>query len=258
MAAVGGKALLSTYFAVRDQGVPGVLYHVRFFGASTGEPLTPFSFVARTPQGDYYEELFSDARNQNILQAIGHCSVPGIAANQVHALDVARSVQQLSAWTPQWHAVVTGIVPGRRWPWEVDPPSANQVASAGREKLQVVALPAQGLPPAHLDVATDKFVGVLQWLLCESIGVYGYGSRVICPLPLEHFQIMRVAKLAFQSDQLDAASCAFIESRRRRSQTIEFGWAERIKDRKAKGMGSSRLSWKNQSMLVDWSARPQP
>jgi hypothetical protein len=363
MAAVGGNALLGTYLAVRYRGVPGVLYHIRFLGASTGEPLTPFSFVARTPQGDYYEEDFADARNfQDVLQATDHCSVPGIAANQVHAFDAAPSVQQLAAWTAQCHAVVAGIVPGRLRPVGVDPPRANQVAPAGLANLQVVAQPGQGQPPATLSLAIDKSVGVLQWLLCESVGGYNYGSRVNCPLPLvkdkkvvhsfsglgdvflkcvsgdaidsflglpanwdarllpqsfnqlgkpernlisvaalsreekvtwslqgdirsapwclaflqsedlgfeghherlrqlagvgsdawaiaEHFQIMMVAKLAFQVDQLDAVNCAFMESLLRRAQTIEFGWAERIKEKEAKGMGSSRLSLEEQSMF---------
>ena len=65
----------------------------------------------------------------------------------------------------------------------------------------------------------------------------------------EHFQIMMVAKLAFQVDQLDAVNCAFMESLLRRAQTIEFGWAERIKEKEAKGMGSSRLSLEEQSMF---------
>ena len=65
----------------------------------------------------------------------------------------------------------------------------------------------------------------------------------------EHFQIMTVAKLAFQIDQIDGVTCAFMESLLRRAQTIEFGWSERIKEKEAKGFGGGRMSLEEQTMF---------
>ena len=48
---------------------------------------------------------------------------------------------------------------------------------------------------------------------------------------------------------IDGVNCAFMESLLRRAQTIEFGWAERIKEREAKGSGSGRLSLDEQTMF---------
>jgi predicted fused transcriptional regulator/phosphomethylpyrimidine kinase len=363
MAGAGANALLGTYMGVRYRGVPGILYHVRFLGASTGEPLTPFAFVSRTPQGDYYEEDYGDAANfEDVLQATDHCTIPNVPANQVHAFDAAPTPQQLAEWTGRCHAIVAGIVPGRLRALGAVPAQAHQVPPQGLANIQAVAQPGQAQAPANILLTVDKSPGVLQWILCEAIGGYNFGTRVDCPLPLvknkkvvhtfaglgevflkcvsgdgidellgapanwdarllpqvfnqmgkpertlvsvaslsreekvawslqgdvrsapwclmflqseglgfeghherlrqlagvggdawgigEHFQIMMVAKLAFQIDQIDAVNCAFMESLLRRAQTIEFGWAERIKEKESKGMGASRLSLEEQTMF---------
>ena len=56
-----------------------------------------------------------------------------------------------------------------------------------------------------------------------------------------------VAKLALQIDLIGGVHCDFIESLLCRAQTCVFGWAERIKEREAKGTGSGRLSVKEQA-----------
>ena len=358
--------LLGQFIGARYRGVPGVLYHVRFLGASAREPLTPFAYVSRTPDGDYYEEDYGDQRNfEDIILETDFQTFPGIGPGETYPFRAAPSVQERAAWSAHCQSIVARLVPGRIRALGVAPPGAvvaNQVAPAGLANMAVQPVPVQVGPPAKLDLAWDRIPGALQWVLAESAGPHNFGTRLDCPAALvkgqrlihnfnglgpvflkciaseevdgflnlpsqwdsrlmpmekhalgkperslisvastsreekvlrslqgdvrsapwciaflqseglgfeghherlrqvagvrgdawgisEHFQIMMVAKLAFQIDQIDGVNCAFMESLLRRAQTIEFGWAERIKEKEAKGFGGGRLSLEEQTMF---------
>ena len=61
---------------------------------------------------------------------------------------------------------------------------------------------------------------------------------------------MMTLKMALQVDQLDGSNCAVVENLFRRAQTIEFGWAERIRERENRvASNGSRLSVEEQSVF---------
>ena len=360
-----GQAIIGQFLGVRYRGVPGVLYHLRFPGASTGEPLTPFAFVSRTVDGDYYEEDYADQVTfQDVVVATDFQTLPGIPPDQTYPFRAPPSAQELAAWTAQCQAVVAGIVPGRLRPVGAPVPGGGNVQPPPGLAQFAVQAPLGGnqVNDVKLDLEIDKTAGVLQWVLAEAAGDFNYGTRLQYPAPLvrgkkivhvfprlgevflkcidgsewasfielpaqwdqrtlpvlknalgkpersitsvatdsrqepvawsvagnirsaswcisflqseglgfeghherlrqvagvgndawaisEHFQLMMVLKLALQTDQLDGANLACIETLFRRVQTIEFGWAERVREREAKGPGGNRLSVEEQSVF---------
>ena len=92
--------LLGQFIGARYRGVPGVLYHLRFLGASVRELLTPFAYVSRTPDGDYYEEDFGDQRAfEDVILRTDFQTLPGIGAVETYPVRAAPSVQELAAWS---------------------------------------------------------------------------------------------------------------------------------------------------------------
>ena len=66
----------------------------------------------------------------------------------------------------------------------------------------------------------------------------------------EHYQVMMTLKMSIQIDQLDGNNSATVENLFRRVQTIEFGWAERIRERENRAASSgSRLLLEEQAVF---------
>ena len=98
----------------------------------------------------------------------------------------------------------------------------------------------------------------LAYLSTENLGLEGYHEKLrslagvdgaAWGIP-EHYQLMMTLKMALQVDQLDGSNCAVVENLFRRAQTIEFGWAERIRERENRvASNGSRLSIEEQSVF---------
>ena len=145
-------------------------------------------------------------------------------------------------------------------------------------RLLLIEVNALGKPERTLASAValgreEKVLGVLaggirtagwclNFLVAENHGFEGHHEklRALAGVDssawgiLEHFSLLTNIKTAAQIDQIDVHNSATMESMFRRVQTIEYGWAERIRERESNTQGSSaRLSLEEQTVFTGMS-----
>ena len=126
--------------------------------------------------------------------------------------------------------------------------SLQSAAAASREEKVAWTLPGNvGTAPWCLSYLVTENLGFeahhekLRNLAGVDEGAWGIA---------EHYQVMMTAKMAIQIGQLDGNNSATVENLFRRAQTIEFGWAERIRERENRSASSgNRISLEEQSVF---------
>ena len=119
--------------------------------------------------------------------------------------------------------------------------SLQSAATTSRQEAVIWTLPGK--------VRTAPWC--LAYLSTENLGLEGHHEKLRSLAGVdgaawgihENYQLMMTLKMALQVDQLDGSNCAVVENLFRRAQTIEFGWAERIRERENRvASNGSRLS----------------
>ena len=144
------------------------------------------------------------------------------------------------------------------WDARILPTVTNLVGAPERSLHSATATSRE--EPVHWQMAGNVRTApwCMAYLATENLGFEGHHEKLRSLAGIdggawgipEHYQTMMTLKMAIQIDQLDGANCAVVENLFRRAQTIEFGWAERIRERENKSSSAgSRLSLEEQSVF---------
>jgi hypothetical protein len=88
------------------------LFHLRYVAGVYGAT-KPLSFVIVTPDGDEYEEDYSDQNDiAEVVQAADYQSIVGVPAHEVYPFRADPPAGQRALWEATATVILTGAIPG--------------------------------------------------------------------------------------------------------------------------------------------------